>query len=45
MIKDMGKTLEAMQKWILRRMLRTPWTDKKTTTEVLRAECVAISKP
>ena len=30
------KQLEATEMWFLRRMLRIPWTDKKSNEEVLR---------
>lgn len=36
MKKDMKKRLEAMEMWILRRMMRIPWTARITNEEVMR---------
>ena len=32
----MGKKLEAVERWFLRRMLRVPWTARRTNQEVLQ---------
>ena len=34
--KDMKKKLEAAEMWFYRRMLKVPWTDKRTNKEILQ---------